>query len=123
MSLTEFLGIQVAERHADGLTVECPLKDFYFNPDGSLHGGLIATIADEAVWFAIEDRLKSSRHTTTTELKVNYLRPAAGAVKLFGRARLLKAGRTLCVGTVELTDDRGTLCAFATVTYMLLGEK
>jgi acyl-coenzyme A thioesterase PaaI-like protein len=33
---------------------------------------------------------------------------------------LVKAGRTLCVGTVELTDDRGTLCAIATVTYMLL---
>lgn len=123
MSFTEFLGIQVTERHSDGLTIECPLKDLYFNPDGSLHGGLIATIADEAMWFAIEDRFQSSRHSTTTELKVNYLRPATGAAKLFGRTRLLKTGKTLCVGAVELIDDRGKLCAFATVTYMLLGEK
>ncbi len=123
MNYTEFLGLRIAERHEDGVTIECALKDYYFNPDGSLHGGMIATIADEAVWFAIEDQMGSSRYSTTTELKVNYLRAAKDTGKLFARARLLKTGKTLCVGSVELTDDRGALCAFATVTYMLLGEK
>lgn len=123
MNFTEFLGLRVAETHADGVTIECPLKDFYFNPDGSLHGGLIATIADEAVWFAIEQATNGSRHSTTVELKVNFLRPALETERLRARARLVKTGKTLCVGTVELHDDRGTLCAIASVTYMLLGEK
>lgn len=123
MNYTEFLGLRITEKHEDGVTIECPLRDFYFNPDGTLHGGMIATIADEAVWFAIEDKLNSTRHSTTTELKVNYLRAASATEKLFARARMLKTGKTLCVGSVELTDDRGALCAFATVTYMLLGEK
>ncbi len=120
MNFTEFLQIRVAETHDDGVTIEVPMKDFYFNPDGSLHGGLIATIADESVWYAIENALNSSRHSTTIELKVNYLRAAKNTALVRARTKLVKAGRTLCVGTVEVTDERGTLCAIASVTYMLL---
>ena len=120
MNFTEFLGLKTTEKHDDGVTVECPLRDFYFNPDGSLHGGVIATIADEAVWFAIEQSFSGKRQATTVELKVNYLRAASNTSFLRARAKLIKTGRTLCVGTVELTDERGTLCSIATVTYMFL---
>lgn len=123
MTFTEFLQIRVAETHEDGVTIEVPTKDFYFNPDGSLHGGLIATIADESVWYAIEHALNSSRHSTTVELKVNYLRPAIDTACVRARTRLVKVGKTLCVGSVEVTDERGKLCAIASVTYMLLGER
>ncbi len=123
MNFTDFLDLRIATRHEDGVTVECALKDIHYNPDGSLHGGLIASIADEAVWCAIDDKFRNTRYATTTELKVNYLRAVSASEKLTARTRMLKTGRTLCVGSVELTDDRGALCAFATVTYMLLGEK
>ena len=122
MNYTEFLKLRVVERHEDGVTIECPLEPFYFNPDGTLHGGLIATVADEAVWFAMVERLGSGLQLTTVELKVNYLRGVKDTAVLHGRAKLVKTGRTLCVGTVELHDARGALCAIATVTYMLLGR-
>ncbi len=123
MTFTEFLRLRVAEEHGDGVTIECPLEPFYFNPDRTLHGGIIAAVADEAVWYALEHVLQQSRHSTTTELKVNYLRPAMDTACVRARATLVKTGRTLVVGTVELRDERGTLCAIATVTYMLLGER
>lgn len=123
MTFTEFLGLRVIESRADGVTIECPLKDFYFNPDGSLHGGLIATVADEAVWYAMEHVLGGPRRSTTVELKVNYLRPVLNSTVVRANATLVKTGRTLCVGTVSLTDERGTLCSIATVTYMLLETK
>ena len=123
MNFTEFLRIRVAETHVDGVTIEVPMQDFYFNPDGSLHGGLIATIADESVWYSIEHAIKSSRHSTTIELKVNYLRPAKNTAHVRARTKLVKLGRTVCVGSVDVTDERGTLCAIASVSYMLLGDK
>ncbi|MBL8176338.1 MAG: PaaI family thioesterase [Bryobacterales bacterium] len=123
MTFTEFLKLRVTELRLDGVTIECPLEPFYFNPDQTLHGGLIATVADEAVWCALEHVLQQSRHSTTVELKVNYLRPAMNTAVLRARTTLVKTGRTLVVGTVELSDERGTLCAIATVTYMLLGER
>jgi len=121
MTFTEFLGLRVIESQQDGVTIECQLKEFYFNPDGSLHGGLIATIADESVWYAMEHVLGGSRRSTTVELKVNYLRPVLNSTVLRSKATLVKTGRTLCVGSVSLTDERGTLCAIGIVTYMLLG--
>ncbi|MFN7934937.1 MAG: PaaI family thioesterase [Bryobacteraceae bacterium] len=123
MTFTEFLQLKVIESTETSVTIECPLQPFYFNPDGSLHGGLIATIADEAVWYALEHVLNQTRHSTTVELKVNYLRAAVNTAFVRAKANLVKTGKTLVVGTVELTDERGTLCAIATVTYMLLGSK
>ncbi|MBI4909336.1 MAG: PaaI family thioesterase [Acidobacteria bacterium] len=123
MTFTEFLQLRVVEQRVDGVTIECPLQTYYFNPDGSLHGGLIATVADEAVWYALEHVTGSTRNSTTVELKVNYLRAARNTGVVRGNARLVKTGRTLIVGTVEVSDERGELCAIATVTYMLLGEK
>lgn len=123
MTFTDFLQLRVVEQRNDGVTIECPLQPFFFNPDGSLHGGLIATIADEAVWYALEHATGATRHSTTVELKVNYLRAARDTTIARGIARLVKTGRTLIVGTVEITDERGTVCAIATVTYMLLGDK
>ncbi|MCC6389854.1 MAG: PaaI family thioesterase [Bryobacterales bacterium] len=123
MNFTVFLNLKAIEQSSDGVTVECPLQSFHFNPDGSLHGGMIASIADEAVWFAIEHVTGSKFRSTTIELKVNYLRPVANSAVVHARAKVVKAGKTLCVGTVELCDERGTLCAISTVTYMLLGGK
>ena len=123
MTFTEFLELSVIATRDSGITLSCPLKPFYFNPDGSLHGGLIATIADEAVWYALEHVLNHERESTTIELKVNYLRAAKNTNTLQAAAKLVKTGKTLVVGTVELSDEHGVLCAIATVTYMLLGER
>jgi acyl-CoA thioesterase len=120
MTFTEFLDLRTVETHPDGVTIECPLKDFFFNPDGSLHGGVIAAIADEAVWYAME-HVVGQRESTTVELKVNFLRAASNTSVVRARAVLVKTGRTLCVGTVELRDVRGTLCSIATATYFVKG--
>ena len=65
MTFTEFLQLRVTESREDGVTVECPLQPHFFNPDGSLHGGLIATFADEAVWYALEHVTGATRNSTT----------------------------------------------------------
>jgi uncharacterized protein (TIGR00369 family) len=123
MTFTDFLQLKVVAQTENAVTIECPLQSFFFNPDGSLHGGLIATLADESVWYALEHVTGATRNSTTVELKVNYLRAAINTTVARATATIVKAGRTLVTGTVEVTDERGTLCAIATVTYMLLGEK
>jgi uncharacterized protein (TIGR00369 family) len=84
-----------------------------------MHGGIIASIADEAVWHAINHHFGRRVPSTTTELKVNYLRPIRGR-QVTARAVLVHAGRKLCVGRVDLLDEAKRLAAVAIVTYMLL---
>jgi uncharacterized protein (TIGR00369 family) len=113
------LKLHVAERHADGVTVHFPLTPQYLNSNGVLHGGITATIADEAAWHAIEHHFGQPINCTTTELKVNYLRPIFGA-QAIARAYLVRAGKRLCVSRIDIFDDTNNLAAIAIVTYMLL---
>lgn len=119
MPFENTLGVQVIERHPDGVTCACAIRPDLLNGNGALHGGVIASIADEAAWFAIEERTGNARNATTTELKVNYLLPITGE-RVLARAVLLRAGRTLCVSRVDISDSEGRLTAVAIVTYMIL---
>jgi acyl-CoA thioesterase len=119
MPFENHLKLRVAERHADGVTVHFPLSPEFLNSQGVLHGGITATIADEAAWHAIENHFGKPTNCTTTELKVNYLRPILGE-KAVARAYLVRAGKTLCVSRVDILDDAKQLAAIAIVTYMLL---
>ncbi len=122
MAFEHLLAVRVSRKHKDGVTVECALRDDLLNSQGVAHGGVIASFVDEAAWFAIEELVGKGRETTTTELKVNYLRPVTGK-KIVGRAYLLKAGKTLCVSRVDVMDQQRKLAAVAIVTYILLGER
>src|SRR5580692_755766 len=113
------LKLQVVERHSNGVTLHFPLSPEFMNSNGVLHGGITATIADEAAWHAIENHFAKPTNCTTTELKVNYLRPIFGE-KAIARAYLVRAGKTLCVSRVDIMYDANQLAAIAIVTYMLL---
>lgn len=119
-SFEQFLKIRIVKKHEDGVTISLPLRQEFMNNAGVLHGGIIATLADEAVGFAVDFHFKRKQRITTTELKVNYLLPVEGK-RLSARCYLVRVGRHLCVGRVDLMDDRKRLVAIATATYMLLG--
>jgi uncharacterized protein (TIGR00369 family) len=120
MPFENTLNARVARKHADGVTLHFALTPEYLNNSGVLHGGITASMADEAAWHAIESRFGYGvRNSTTTELKVNYLRPIVGK-KAIARAYMVRAGKTLCVMRVDIFDEKKNLAAIAIVTYMLL---
>jgi uncharacterized protein (TIGR00369 family) len=120
MPFENTLNARVARKHADGVTLHFALSPGYLNSNGVLHGGITASMADEAAWHAIENRFGYGvRKSTTTELKVNYLRPIVGK-KAIARAYMVRAGKTLCVMRVDIFDEKKNLAAIAIVTYMLL---
>jgi len=122
MAFEHSLAIRVVRKHKDGVTIQCPLRDEFLNSTGVLHGGVIASVADEAAWHAMLHAYKGERPATTTELKINYLRPIAGG-KILARAYVLRAGKTLCVSRVDVFDTQKRLSAVGVVTYMLLDGK
>jgi uncharacterized protein (TIGR00369 family) len=117
-NFNQYLGIRIASRHRDGITIECRLRKELLNFAGILHGGVTATLADVAVGQALAQRLGRFA-STTAELKINYLRPILGR-KVSARSHLLRVGKTLCVARVDVFDDQKNLAAVALVTYMRL---
>jgi len=121
MAFEDTLAIRVLRKHKDGVTVACTLEPNFVNSQGVLHGGVIASIADEAAWHAMLHAYQGKHNGTTSELKINYLRPIA-VTKAIARAYVLRAGKTLFVSRVDIFDAEKRLAAVGIVTYMLLRE-
>jgi uncharacterized protein (TIGR00369 family) len=113
------LGMRIHRLHRDGITIDCMLRNDLLNSAGALHGGVTATMADAAVGIALQRHFGGKRRITTVDLKINYFQTVKQG-RILARARLLRIGSTLCVGSVVLTDDRGRAVGTAIVTYMLV---
>ena len=89
------------------------------NPMGTIHGGILASLADSAMGMAYASTLGEDESFTTLELKINFLRPVWSG-RLTAAGRLIHGGQT--VGLLECTvmDDRGRLIAQATSTCLTL---
>lgn len=91
-----------------------------YNPIGSVHGGIIATICDSAASCAIQSMLPAGKAYTTLEIKVNYLRPITdqtGPLRCVGNA--IHVGRKIGAAEARLEDGAGKLYAHATATCMI----
>ena len=100
----------------DACKVSFDLKDFMLNPQGGLHGGVIAFVLDISMGHLL---WKQSGAGTTLEMKVQYAR-AARSGRLTATGRFLRQGRSISYLRSELTDASGELIAFATSTWMSL---
>jgi len=119
MPFNKLVGIRVVSRHSDGVIVACSMRDQLRNSAGVMHGGVFTTVADVAMGVGLANHFGGRRSVTTTDLKINYLRPIQDG-KLIARSHLLRIGRRLCVGRVDMFDTKRQLVGVAIVTYMLL---
>jgi uncharacterized protein (TIGR00369 family) len=87
---------------------------------GTVCGQALMACADTAMVFAIASQLGEFRPMTTVGQSISFMRPiAAGDVRVI--ARVLKPGRSLFFGEVELIGAAdGKLAAHATTTYAML---
>ena len=96
--------------------IRFPVEDFLFNPQGSLHGGAIATVMDISMGHLLKHEY--GRPGMTLEMKTQYLRPLTAGPALC-EGRFLKKGRSICFLESRLWDAAGKLAAAATSTWRL----
>jgi uncharacterized protein (TIGR00369 family) len=117
--LARLLGLEISYTE-DSCVVEFPVRDFLFNPQGSLHGGVIAIALDISMGHLIH-HATGGRAGITLEMKVQYLRPATeGRVRCEGR--FLRRGRTISQMESRMTGPDGKLLAAATATWQMPRE-
>lgn len=76
-------------------------------------------MADAAMGIGLASHFGGRRPVTTTDLKINYLRPITDGIAT-ARSHILRVGEHLCVGRVEIRDSERRLAAAALVTYIRL---
>ena len=115
--LAKLFGLEISYTD-ETCIVDVPVRDFMFNPQGSLHGGVIAFALDISMGHLLREK---SGAGTTLEMKVQYL-SVAKAGRLTATARFLKRGRRISYLRADLADEQGGLVASATSTWMALTE-
>lgn len=114
--LARFFGLEVS--YGDRTCrVDVPVADYMYNPQGSLHGGVIAIAMDVSMGHLNHRFLRTG---VTLEMKTQFLRPVTGPC--WCEARFTKTGRRIVFSESKLVDERANLCAVASATWMLLPE-
>ncbi|MDQ6710382.1 MAG: PaaI family thioesterase [Candidatus Dormibacteraeota bacterium] len=105
-------------------TFEMPVSADHYNPNGVVHGGAIASLADSAMGFAVYSTLTGGQNFTTAEIHMNFLKPATvESGTLRGTGRVLQRGRQVAVATADVFDSHGQLIATASSTNVVLAPR
>ena len=115
------LNLRVTACDAASATLLMPFDERLLRVGGILCGQALMSAADTAMVTAISSALGGFKLMATVSQNVSFMRPVAKADVLI-TARVLKPGKTLVFGEVEMRaegDER--LALHATTTYALAG--
>lgn len=111
------LGARIIDMQEGYARCEMPVRKDFYNPNGSVHGGVIFSLADIASGAAASSH---GMRMTTMDASLSFLAPAVTSKVLYGEGREIKKGRTVCVYDVWITDDQDVLIAKGTYTFFSL---
>jgi uncharacterized protein (TIGR00369 family) len=115
------LDLRVIEARAGEVTLALPVTSRHVHEGGVLCGQTMMAAADTAMVLAVMTRLGGFKPMTTVQLQTSFLRQVAGtsgSARVV--ARVLRMGRSLVFGEVQILNADDELAAHATTTYALL---
>ncbi len=116
----DLLGVERLEVDEGRVAVVMTAQEFHYNPLGTVHGGVLATLLDTATGCAVHSTLPAGIGYTSLDLTTRFLRPvttASGALRCEGT--VISRGRTTALAEARLTDAKGRLIAHATSSCLL----
>lgn len=118
--ISRVLGFKVTEVELGRVVFTyTPVFDHY-NPLGTVHGGIAATLLDSVMGCCIHTMLKAGSGYTTVEIKVNYVRAMTdktGPVRVEGK--VINVGSRIATSEGRLYDKEGRLLAHGTTTCLI----
>lgn len=104
------------------LRVQFDARPEFRNPAGIVQGGMLAAMLDETFSPAVAACLGPGEFPSTLELKVNFIAPARVGV-LFGEARVVSMGRSICFLEAAIRDGEDRLVATGTATARIRRQR
>jgi uncharacterized protein (TIGR00369 family) len=100
--------------------------DLPYNPDldhalGGIHGGVYATMLDNAGWFTAAATHDESYWVATSEMSIHFLLPTE-RTSLRAIGRLIKQGKRQDIAEMHLYDGQDRLVGHAVGTFIVLAR-
>ncbi len=106
----EFLDIRIVEIGPGYAKLSMPTKAQALNRNGTVHGGVMATLMDVAAGVAASRQAQASHPDSvlvTTDLHIRYLKRHKGE-QLLARAEVVQVGNTVAVVECRIFDSADT---------------
>ena len=116
----QYIGVEIGLSENGFGRVTLAVRPHHLQAAGQVHGGLIAMLADTAMFRAVRSLLRRGQRTTTIELKVNFLENTNSGL-LAATARIVSNADRLMVGEIEVTAGDGRLIAQGQGTFLVFG--
>lgn len=115
------LGWKLEEVDPDAGTIKVRFdaRPEFTNPLGDIQGGILASMLDDTMGPAVVATLPPDQFAPTLEMKVSYFAPAQVG-PIWGRGRVVHAGRTNAFVEADLVDKDDTLIARASATVRII---
>jgi len=120
-TMAKTLGYEIVEAEEGCVVVAAMPSTDHLNPNGTIHGGVAATLLDSCMGLAVRTLLPKGVGSTTLEFKMSFLRPVnaeSGLLRAEGKA--LMVGRRTGFAEGWLTGSDGKLLVHGTTTCLNL---
>lgn len=114
------IGFEIIHFEEGNVLLKLPVHEKLYNVNGTLHGGVHATMIDLILGMAIRSTTKT--RCTTMNLNLNYLAPASGG-EIQAKGRILKQGYRIVTAEGELYDQEGEMIAKGIGTFKLIRDE
>lgn len=112
--LAAYLGMRIVRAEPGFVVVEVAVRDELIHRFGATHGGVVASLVDQALGSAVFPLVPFGTWPATLEFKVNYLAAArSGVIRATGRVVSLR--RRTAVVQVDVENEDGDECRLVAV--------
>ncbi|HET6420042.1 MAG TPA: PaaI family thioesterase [Geobacteraceae bacterium] len=119
MPFAALLGLSVKWVGVGQADIELEINEHHLNTMGTVHGGVLCSIADTAMGVAFATMLEENETLATQSLRIDYLKPVWKG-KLLVVSKVVKKGKITGFVECDILDENKQLIARAGSTYMSL---
>lgn len=122
-TLMETLNISFIDFGKDFITAKMPVNSSVYQPDGVLHGGATAALAETVGSFAAH--IFSNRKDIMVrgiEINSNHLKSVKTG-HVYAKANFIHKGKTTQLIEIRVTDDEDRLVSISKLTTIILEKK
>jgi uncharacterized protein (TIGR00369 family) len=120
--ITATLGFGWVSVEPGKVVFELTPAEFHYNPIGSVHGGVYATVCDSACGCAVHSMLPAGAYYTSQDLAIRFIRPVtagSGKPRLLCEGTVTHLGSRTALAEARLTGPGGKLYAHATSSCLI----
>ena len=123
LPFNDHLGIHRVQNHEGRALLELEIKPAFRNSWKGVHGGVIMTLLDCAMSFAVRLHIHSAPSgILTLEMNAKFISPGMGE-RLITEGKVIGGGRSTLFCEAEVRDEAGKLLAMGTGTFRPVKKK